>query len=93
MQPEAIRGTEGEEVQRLISSNIRSQSPHEILRQLVFMDFDAIITTNYTYEIEDALLDGKWNDLTVNPYQFGMSGFICEYENIDESDYHEEQAV
>lgn len=38
-------------------------------------------------------LDGKWNDLTVNPYQFGMSGFICEYENIDESDYHEKQTV
>lgn len=62
MQPEAIRGTDVEEVQRLISSNIRSQSPHEILRQLVFMDFDAIITTNYTYEIEDALLGGKWNE-------------------------------
>lgn len=62
MQPEAIRGTDVEEVQRLIASNIRSQNPHEILRQLVFMDFDAIITTNYTYEIEEALLDGKWNE-------------------------------
>ena len=62
MQPEAIRGTDVEEVQRLIATNIGSQVPHEILKELVFMDFDAIITTNYTYEIEDALLGGKWSD-------------------------------
>ncbi len=62
MQPEAIRGTDVEEVQRLIVANIDSQIPHEVLKELVFMDFDAIITTNYTYEIEDALLGGKWTD-------------------------------
>ena len=62
MQPEAIRGTDVEEVQRLISDNIKSQVPHDILKQLVFMDFDAILTTNYTYEIEDALTGGKWNE-------------------------------
>ena len=62
MQPEAIRGTDVEEVQRLMATNLRSQSPHELLKQLVFMDFDAIITTNYTYEIENALLDGKWTE-------------------------------
>ena len=62
MQPEAIRGTDVEEVQRLIASNIQSQNPHEILKQLVFMDFDAIITPNYTYEIETALLGGKWTE-------------------------------
>ena len=62
MQPEAIRGTDVEEVQRLIAANIDSQIPHAVLKELVFMDFDAIITTNYTYEIEDALLGGKWTD-------------------------------
>ena len=62
MQPEAIRGTDVEEVQRLIAGNLKSQIPHDVLKQLVFMDFDAILTTNYTYEIEDALTGGKWSD-------------------------------
>ena len=62
MQPEAIRGTDVEEVQRLIAGNLTSQIPHDVLKQLVFMDFDAILTTNYTYEIEDALTGGKWNE-------------------------------
>ena len=62
MQPEAIRGTDVEEVQRLIAGNLKGQEPHDILRQLVLMDFDAIITTNYTYEIEEALTGGKWTE-------------------------------
>ena len=62
MQPEAIRGTDVEEVQRLTATSLTSQKPHNILKQLVFLDFDAILTTNYTYEIETALLNGKWND-------------------------------
>ena len=62
MQPEAIRGTDVEEVQRLIANNIESGIPHDLLEQLVFMDFDAILTTNYTYEIEDVLVGGKWNE-------------------------------
>ncbi len=62
MQPEAIRGTDVEEVQRLTATCLASQEPHDILKRLVFLDFDAILTTNYTYEIENALLGGKWND-------------------------------
>ena len=62
MKPEAICGTNVEETQTLIALNLRSQTPHELLKQLVFMDFDAVITTNYTYEIEDALFEGKWSE-------------------------------
>ena len=62
MQPEAIRGTDVEEVQQLTAACLASQEPHDVLKKLVFLDFDAILTTNYTYEIERALMDGKWND-------------------------------
>ncbi len=62
MQPEAVCGTDVENVQRLIAEKIESKEPHEILRQLVFMDFDAVLTTNYTYEIEEALTGGSWNE-------------------------------
>ena len=62
MQPEAVCGTDVENIQRLIAENIKSKDPHEILRQLAFMDFDAILTTNYTYEIEEALTGGNWSE-------------------------------
>lgn len=62
MRPEAVRGTDVEEVQRLTAASISSDMPHDILKRLVFMNFDAILTTNYTYEIEDALTEGKWNE-------------------------------
>ena len=62
MQPEAIRGTDVETVQDLTASCLSSREPHDILKKLVFMDFDAILTTNYTYEIEDALSGGRWTE-------------------------------
>ncbi len=62
MQPEAIRGTDVETVQDLTASCLSSREPHDTLKKLVFMDFDAILTTNYTYEIEDALSGGRWTE-------------------------------
>lgn len=62
MQPEAIRGTDVETVQSLTASMLKSRIPHDILKELVFLDFDAILTTNYTYEIEDALTGGRWSE-------------------------------
>ena len=62
MQPEAVCGTNVEEVQRKTADAISNGDPHEILKQLVSLDFDAILTTNYTYEIEQALTGNTWSD-------------------------------
>ena len=62
MQPECLCGVDVEEVQRKTASAIQDSQVHTILRQLVEMPFDAILTTNYTYEIEDAITGGKWDD-------------------------------
>ena len=62
MQPEAVCGTDVEEVQRKTADTIADGTPHELLKQLVDLDFDAILTTNYTYEIEKAIYDKCWTE-------------------------------
>ncbi len=61
MRPEAVSGTDAEEVQRKTAALMENGIPHEILKQLAAMDFDAILTTNYTYEIEEALSGARWS--------------------------------
>ena len=62
MQPEAVCGTNVEEVQRKTAKAINNSDSHTLLEQLVDLEFDAILTTNYTYEIEVALSGGKWTE-------------------------------
>lgn len=64
MQPEAICGVDVEEVQRRTASAIKDNQsdPQDILRRLVSIPFDAILTTNYTYEIETALTGREWSE-------------------------------
>lgn len=62
MQPEAVCGTDVEEVQRRTADIITSGEPHQLLKQLIALDFDAILTTNYTYEIEEALSGKEWTE-------------------------------
>ena len=60
MQPEVVCDCEVEEIQRRISENIKEFPIHPYLQELLELPFDAVITTNYTYEIEQVLSDGKW---------------------------------
>lgn len=62
MQPEAVCGTNVEEVQRKTAETIKNGEPHELLKQLVSLDFDAILTTNYTYEIEQTISEKDWTE-------------------------------
>ena len=62
MQPEAACGTDVEEVQRKTAEAIRTAVPHEMLQQLTDLRFDAILTTNYTYEIEETLTGKHWSE-------------------------------
>ena len=62
MQPECLCGTNVEEVQRRTARSIVTAAPHPILLQLLKSPFDAILTTNYTYEIEEALSGKSWTD-------------------------------
>lgn len=64
MQPEVLCGVDVEEVQRRTAEHIQDamQDSAEVLNQLVSLPFDAILTTNYTYEIESALCGHSWTD-------------------------------
>lgn len=55
-------GYDAEEIQRKVAGNIENiQNPHPLLHGLLSIPFDAIITTNYTYEIEKILSGGEWS--------------------------------
>ena len=64
MQPEAICGVNVEEVQRKTALAIKDNEndPQNILWRLLHLPFDAILTTNYTYEIESILSGGEWTE-------------------------------
>lgn len=59
MQPEALCGVDVEQIQRDVSANIVTlKKHHPLLDELLGLPFDAVLTTNYTYEAE-AILSGK----------------------------------
>lgn len=63
IQPELFCGTNVEYIQRLVAGKIKDVDPiPSQLRDLLALPFDAILTTNYTYEIEFVLSGGKWSD-------------------------------
>ena len=64
MRPECICGVNVDEVQRRTANVIRDGMPDDtcFLKRLVSLPFDAILTTNYTYEIEQDLTGKPWND-------------------------------
>ena len=62
MQPEALCGVNVEEVQRRTAEEIKNSPVHELLRKLLELDFDAILTTNYSYEIEQVLSGKTWTE-------------------------------
>lgn len=62
MQPEALCGTDVEEVQRRAAEAIDNSPVHKLLDALLHMDFDAILTTNFTYEIEEAISARPWSE-------------------------------
>ena len=64
MRPECVCGVNVDEVQRRTANAIRDSQPDEscFLKRLVSLPFDAILTTNYTYEIEQELTGKPWSD-------------------------------
>ena len=63
MRPEALCGADFELIQTRVAEEIETQAaPHPLLTDLLQLPFDAILTTNYTYEIEQILSGGKWTD-------------------------------
>ena len=61
MQPEALCGVNVEQIQRDVANNINSlKECHSLLKELLKLPFDAILTTNYTYEIEAVLSGKEW---------------------------------
>ncbi len=64
MQPEAVCGVDVEEVQRKTAAAIKDakDDSRNTLRRLLSLPFDAILTTNYTYEIERILTGEEWTE-------------------------------
>ena len=62
MQPEALCGVNVEEVQRKTAARISTKTAHQLLKRLLAIPFDAIITTNYAYEVEEVLTGKEWNE-------------------------------
>ena len=59
MQPEVFCGVQVEDIQRRVAETIKTaDSTHPLLQELLMLPFDAFLTTNYTYEIEE-ILTGK----------------------------------
>ena len=62
MQPEAMLGADYEAVTDRALSVLSDVKPHDILERLLSLPFDAILTTNYTYEVEQVLTGKDWTD-------------------------------
>lgn len=63
MQPEALCGVDVEEVQRKTANEIETLTvPHPLVKELLALPFDAILTTNYTYEVEEILSGKTWTE-------------------------------
>ncbi len=63
MQPEASCGSDVEDIQRRVSKEIPDNpNPHGLFKELLSLPFDAVLTTNYTYEIEKHLSDNEWTE-------------------------------
>lgn len=60
MQPEALCGVDVDNIQRRTADNISDVTPHPLLKELLTIPFDAVLTTNYTYEIETILSGKEW---------------------------------
>lgn len=88
MQPEAVCGVDVEEIQRKVANEITTLDQCSLLlNELLELPFDAIITTNYSYEIEAILSDGKWSEYKRKKAFTALDGnpkpnhntFICNY--------------
>ena len=64
MQPECLCGVDVDEVQRRTAAAITDGEAdrQDVLKRLLSLPFDAILTTNYTYEIERALTGRPWTE-------------------------------
>ena len=64
MQPEALCGVDVEEVQRKTAKAITEANTgtKEMMKKILSLPFDAVLTTNYTYEIETVLSGGRWTE-------------------------------
>lgn len=63
MRPELLCDMSAEDVRRQVGQRLEDAPPccSPQLERLLALDFDCILTTNYTYEIEHILTGGKWN--------------------------------
>ena len=64
MQPEVLCGVNVEEVQRRTAQAIKenAEDSNDTLKRILSLPFDAVLTTNYTYEIETILSGKEWTE-------------------------------
>ena len=90
MQPEALCGVDVEDIQRRVAKNIETlDSVHPLLRELLNLPFDAVLTTNYTYEVEEVLSGKPFTSYARKKAYFALDGntkvkhntFVCNVVN------------
>lgn len=64
MQPELLCDAEAEVIRRQVGAHMAAAAPciSPQLEALLALDFDCILTTNYSYEVEEILTGGQWNE-------------------------------
>lgn len=64
MQPELLSSAEAEVIRRQVGEKMSASAPciSPQLEKLLALEFDCILTTNYTYEVETILTGGRWNE-------------------------------
>lgn len=86
MQPEVVCGVDVQDIQKRVADTIKTAgNPHPLLETLLKFPFDAVLTTNYTYEAEQILSGGRWSESARNKAftaldgnaKVGHNSFIC----------------
>lgn len=62
MRPEVIFDAQIEDAQKEVAKGLKTVEAHDILKRLLSLSFDAMLTTNYTYEIEQVLSEARWTE-------------------------------
>ncbi len=83
MRPEAVCGVDAEQTRQATARAVQGvETPiAPELRQLLSLDFDCILTTNYTYEVERVLCGENWTEQLREKTRTALDGSLRAHRN------------